>query len=122
MTRAKATLGPALLAYEVMIMSRNAAQWEKKPALKDDEYVNADIYTDEELYREELKKVKQATWKFACHESEIASPNDFRTLDHAGVPIIVARDDDGKIRAFINSCSHRSAIVLREPSTRERKL
>jgi methanesulfonate monooxygenase large subunit len=97
-------------------MSRTAAEWERTPALKGDEYVNADVYTDDGLYQEELKRVKQATWKFACHESEIAATNDFRTLEHAGIPIIVARGDDGEIRAFINSCSHRSAMILREPS------
>lgn len=97
-------------------MSRNAIEWEKRPPLGADEYVSAEIYTDPELFHDEVKLVKQATWKFACHESEIANINDFRTLDHAGIPVVVARSYDGAIRAFVNSCSHRSAVVVREPS------
>jgi len=97
-------------------VSRNAAEWESQPELKSNEYISTDVYTDAELFRDELKRLKQATWKFACHESEIPEINDFRTLEHAGVPIIVARSSDGKVRAFENSCAHRSAMILREPA------
>ncbi len=50
-------------------MSRNAAEWASQPELKSNEYISADVYTDADLFREELKRLKQATWKFACHES-----------------------------------------------------
>lgn len=96
-------------------MPRSAIEWVKAPSLKSDEYVRSDIYTDPDLFQEELVKLKRATWKFACHVSEIPAPNDFRTFDHAGVPIVVTRSSDGKVRAFVNACSHRSAMVLREP-------
>ena len=88
--------------------------WESL-ALHPNEYVSSKIYTDRDLFDEEIKRVKRATWKFACHESELEQINDFRTIDHSGIPIIVTRSDDGKIRAFVNSCSHRSALILREP-------
>jgi methanesulfonate monooxygenase large subunit len=97
-------------------MSRSAADWEKRPELKGDEYVSSEVYTDPQLFQEELERLKRATWKFACHVSEISEVNDYRTLDHAGVPIIVTRSTDGAIRAFVNACSHRSALVLREPA------
>ena len=38
-------------------------------------------------------------------------PGDWRTDDHAGVPILVARGRDGKLRAFLNVCRHRGAKV-----------
>ncbi|MHB8727125.1 MAG: aromatic ring-hydroxylating oxygenase subunit alpha [Casimicrobiaceae bacterium] len=97
-------------------MSRSATEWATKPQLKPDEYVCAEIYTNPELFQEELVRLKRATWKFACHESEIPNPNDYRTFDHAGVPIIVTRSSDGNLHAFVNACSHRGAMVLREPS------
>lgn len=43
--------------------------------------------------------------------SEWAGPGTFRTDDYAGVPILVARDRDGKLRAFLNVCRHRGAKV-----------
>jgi methanesulfonate monooxygenase large subunit len=96
-------------------MSRSAVEWATKPPVKPNEFVSADIYTDPGLFQEELLRLKRTTWKFACHESEIPAVNDFRTFDHAGVPIVVTRSGDGEVRAFVNACSHRSAMVLREP-------
>ena len=43
--------------------------------------------------------------------SEWAKPGAFSTDDYAGVPILVARAPDGKLRAFLNVCRHRGAKV-----------
>jgi phenylpropionate dioxygenase-like ring-hydroxylating dioxygenase large terminal subunit len=43
--------------------------------------------------------------------SEWAGPGAFRTDDYAGVPILIARDRAGKLRAFLNVCRHRGAKV-----------
>lgn len=43
--------------------------------------------------------------------SEWAAPGAFRTDDYAGVPILIARAPDGKLRAFLNVCRHRGAKV-----------
>ena len=43
--------------------------------------------------------------------SEWAAPGAFRTDDHAGVPILVVRGSDGRLRAFLNVCRHRGAKV-----------
>ena len=32
----------------------------------------------------------------------------------AGVPVIMARGEDGEIRAFVNMCSHRGNFVVEE--------
>ncbi len=43
--------------------------------------------------------------------SEWPAPGAFRTDDYAGMPILVARGTDGKLRAFLNVCRHRGAKV-----------
>jgi phenylpropionate dioxygenase-like ring-hydroxylating dioxygenase large terminal subunit len=43
--------------------------------------------------------------------SEWAAPGAFRTDDHVGVPILVVRGSDGRLRAFLNVCRHRGAKV-----------
>jgi phenylpropionate dioxygenase-like ring-hydroxylating dioxygenase large terminal subunit len=43
--------------------------------------------------------------------SEWATPGAFRTDDHLGVPILVVRGQDGRLRAFLNVCRHRGAKV-----------
>ena len=96
------------------IMARTEQEWEARPVLHERDYVDSRIYTDPDIFRDEREFVFRKTWKFICHESEMPVPCDYRTFEYAGYPLIVARDINGQIRAFINSCSHRSALVLRE--------
>ena len=104
-------------------MSRNLAEWQATPALPHTHFVDNTVYTDESLFREEQTKIYGSVWKFVCHEGEIPDPNDFRTSQVAGQPLVIARGVDGKVRTFINSCSHRGKVAvsythLREHETR----
>lgn len=49
------------------------------------------------------------------HASQLPGPGDFFTHDHAGVPLLVARGDDDRIRAFLNVCRHRGTRVEEAP-------
>lgn len=97
-------------------MAKTAKAWQTPPSIPGEDYVNNRIYTDAQLFKEEMELVKKRTWKFACHESELPEPNDFRRVNHAGIPLVVVRGDDGSIRTFVNACSHRAALVVRELS------
>lgn len=46
-----------------------------------------------------------------CAGSQVANPGDWITHDLSGVPILVARGQDGSLRAFLNACRHRGARV-----------
>ena len=46
---------------------------------------------------------------FGC---EVAAPGDFLTLDIAGVPVMLIRDDEGTVRGLLNTCRHRGARLL----------
>ena len=46
---------------------------------------------------------------FGC---EVAEPGDFLTLDIAGVPVMLIRDDEGTVRGLLNTCRHRGARLL----------
>ena len=96
-------------------MTRNADQWAAPPSLPQDHYVSSQVYTNPEVFAQEREKIFACTWKFACHESELPSPGDFRALEHAGIPIVVVRGPDGTVRAFFNACSHRGAQLVTEP-------
>ncbi|MBT7758876.1 MAG: aromatic ring-hydroxylating dioxygenase subunit alpha, partial [Rhodospirillaceae bacterium] len=43
---------------------------------------------------------------------QLAVPGDYLTEDFSGVPIIVVRDDEGAVRAFLNVCQHRGARLV----------
>jgi phenylpropionate dioxygenase-like ring-hydroxylating dioxygenase large terminal subunit len=42
---------------------------------------------------------------------EIPDPGSFLALQVLDVPVVLTRDENGKLRAFINACSHRGAQV-----------
>ncbi len=47
-----------------------------------------------------------------CASSQVARPGDWFTHDLSGVPIVIARDQDGVLRAFLNACRHRGARLV----------
>ena len=88
----------------------------QRPDLPDTHYLDNRIFTDEAIFRRELDDIFQKVWLFACHESEIANPGDFRATVAGGKPIVAVRGTDGAIRAFYNVCRHRAAQVVCEDS------
>ena len=85
-------------------------------SLPDTHYVSAAAYADEEVFKREKERILNKVWRLACHESELPNSYDFRTFDHVGMPLIMIRGDDGKIRTFVNVCSHRGAKIIHDVS------
>jgi methanesulfonate monooxygenase large subunit len=96
--------------------ARNHKQWTAKPDLELGEWVDSRIYSDEEIFEEELEKLWKKSWIALCHESELPEPYDFRTAVIAREPIIIVRGPDNKVRAFLNVCPHRGMTIERRPS------
>lgn len=49
--------------------------------------------------------------------SLLPQPGDFRTHDYTGVPILLVRQADGRLRAFLNVCRHRGARLADGPGS-----
>ena len=97
-------------------MARNNSQWTSRPALPDTHFVSGAVYSDPALYEDEKRLILNKVWHFAAHESELPQRSDYRTFQHAGLPLFVVRGSDNRIRCFINACSHRGAKILNEVS------
>lgn len=72
-----------------------------------------EVFTDKELFELEMKHIFEGNWVYVAHESQIPNPNDFFTTNIGRQPIIIARNKDGELNAFINACSHRGATLCR---------
>ncbi|OWK42799.1 Anthranilate 1,2-dioxygenase large subunit [Pseudomonas oleovorans subsp. oleovorans] len=75
--------------------------------------VARDLFTEPELFDLEMELIFEKVWIYACHESEIAQPNDFITLRAGRQPLIITRDGNGELHALINACQHRGATLTR---------
>lgn len=76
--------------------------------------VHRKVFVSPEILEDEHRAIFDKCWIYVGHASEIRNPGDFRTRLVAGRPIIFCRDRQGQVRALINSCRHRGAIVCRE--------
>ena len=68
-------------------------------------------YTDPERLAKEQRVLFRQHPILMGFASEWSAPGSFRTDDYAGVPILVVRGRDKKLRAFLNVCRHRGAKV-----------
>jgi phenylpropionate dioxygenase-like ring-hydroxylating dioxygenase large terminal subunit len=71
------------------------------------------IYTDPAIFAAEMTHIFGGTWVYLAHESEIAHNNDYITRRLGLRPLIIVRDQNGRIRALYNRCTHRGTTLCR---------
>jgi choline monooxygenase len=74
-------------------------------------------YTDPQFLALEEKLLFAPGWIYAGRAAELARPGDIRPVKIAGQPVLLLRNRSGEIKAFHNVCSHRNALLLREPAS-----
>lgn len=71
--------------------------------------VDATIYADRERFEREKRLVFRRLPLMLAASCELADPGQYKTLEVAGVPVLMVRGRDGQVRAFLNSCTHRGS-------------
>lgn len=69
-------------------------------------------YTEPGAFAHEQQSIFRQGWVGVGRGDRWASVGDFASIDLGGVPIVVVRDKSGALKAFANSCSHRSAQIM----------
>lgn len=75
-----------------------------------------EMFTDPRLFELEMKHIFEGNWVYLAHESQVAGVNDYLTTQIGRQSIVIARNRDGQLNAFINACSHRGAMLCRHKS------
>ena len=83
--------------------------------------VPASNYFDEARWRLEMGRVFKRVPLTLGFSAELPSPGDYKAMEVAGVPVLLSRGTDGAVRSFVNSCSHRGAIILKEGTGHARR-
>ena len=96
---------------------RNHKQWRTKPNV---EYVSSLIYSDQDLYEQEIEQIFSKVWVPCFHESELPHAGNFRTGQIAGQNIL-AYNTGKEIVAYLNyninepSGTFAAPVVTSEP-------
>jgi len=76
--------------------------------------INSRVYTDTQVFDEELERIFHRGWVFVGHRGEIPNPGDFRQKRIGRQPVIMVRDASGQVNLLLNRCRHRGAMVCNE--------
>ncbi|MEM9622290.1 MAG: aromatic ring-hydroxylating dioxygenase subunit alpha [Pseudomonadota bacterium] len=69
-------------------------------------------YYDEAHWQAEMQQIFRRIPLMMALTCEIPNPGDYRACEAGGVPIIVCRDKNGEVQAYLNICAHRGAQIM----------
>jgi phenylpropionate dioxygenase-like ring-hydroxylating dioxygenase large terminal subunit len=87
---------------------------EESYTFRGSEPIPAERYIDEEFARLERERMWPYVWQFVAREEDLPDPGDYIVYENAGRSYLVARQDDGSIRAMHNVCLHRGRKLRTE--------
>ncbi len=75
--------------------------------------ISREIFVDEDIYQAEQEQVFTRAWFFVGHETQIPKPGDYFVSCIGEESVLLCRDRESHIHAFLNSCRHRGMKVCR---------
>ncbi len=82
----------------------------------------AEAFVDETWFRQEMRDVLLRDWVCIGFDHDAPGAGDVYPVTFAGVPLLMVRDADGRLRVYHNVCSHRGAMLVDEPGCGNRRL
>ncbi|HXV57759.1 MAG TPA: aromatic ring-hydroxylating dioxygenase subunit alpha [Gaiellaceae bacterium] len=76
-------------------------------------------YADGAIQRLEGERIFARSWQYAGRAELVASPGDFFTCLAGQIPLVVVRDLEGELRAFVNVCRHRGHLIAEGEGNRK---
>jgi len=73
-------------------------------------------YTDPEIFRAEQSALLESMWVAVARVEDLKEPGDYQTVRVGRENVLVLRDGDQRLRAFLNVCRHRGARLCSEES------
>jgi len=68
-------------------------------------------YYDPERFETEVRQIFRRMPLVLAPSAELPNPGDYKAMEAAGMPVLLSRDRNGEVHAFVNSCSHRGTAV-----------
>lgn len=101
---------------EIQLIKEIIGLADRKSAFLDNTIAHSPIsrYSSPERFERERSTLLKRKPVIAAHSSELIGPRAYLTTQVMGLPVLLARDDEGTARAFLNVCRHRGAKLERE--------
>src|SRR6202795_1596334 len=72
------------------------------------------VFSSQAVYDREQERIYRGpTWNFVALEAEIPNSGDFKSTFVGDTPVVVTRNEDRSLSAWVNRCAHRGAMVCR---------
>jgi choline monooxygenase len=68
----------------------------------------AHCYVEPTMHLHDRAAVFARSWQLVAHADLVRAPGDHEVAEIAGVPLVIVRGDDGRLRALHNVCRHRA--------------
>jgi phenylpropionate dioxygenase-like ring-hydroxylating dioxygenase large terminal subunit len=78
--------------------------------------IDTSIYSDEGVASQERRLIFSRVPLIAAHSSELPRPHDFVRTQLPNNEVLVVRQGDGGVKAFVNICRHRGARLVEQPA------
>ena len=76
-------------------------------------------YTDPAVLQLERERIFRRSWQYVGHTGDVPEPGSFAATWVADVPVVLVRDNEDTLRAFLNVCRHRGSLVCEGSGRRE---
>jgi choline monooxygenase len=76
-------------------------------------------YTDPAVLQLERERIFRHSWQYVGHTGDVPEPGSFVATSVGDVPVVLVRDRDETLRAFLNVCRHRGSLVCEGSGQRE---
>jgi ethylbenzene dioxygenase subunit alpha len=86
----------------------------------EDGWLDRRVFTDQQVYEAELERIFARCWLFIAHESQLPKRGSFLNTWMGEDQVLVVRQGDGSVNAFLNSCPHRGNRVCNAESGQAR--
>ena len=71
-------------------------------------------YIDDKIFQEEKESVLFSNWSAIGFAKDTPKVGDVNPINFLGMPLLVVRDNDKKVRVYQNTCRHRGMVLISE--------
>ena len=69
-------------------------------------------YTDKKVFNKEKERLLFKNWSGIGFGKDVPATGDVAPITFLGLPLLLVRDQIGKIRVFQNTCRHRGMLLI----------